>query len=114
MVMNTDKKPRNGVYEWIFQRLANLLIVVYGAIAASHFLSAAAADHHATVAFFSQGWFKLFSLLVLVIICLNSVLAGWQIAGDYINKNPSINKLCMFACIAITIIYLICGFSLLI
>ena len=111
----------NGVYQWLFQRKTNFLIVVYGLVMASHFLSDAATDYDATVAFFSKGWVIFFSALVLILICLNSVLAGWQIAGDYVgkiagkdaDKEALINKLFMGACIIITIGYLIFGFILL-
>ena len=35
----------NGVYQWLFQRKTNFLIVVYGLVMASHFLSDAATDY---------------------------------------------------------------------
>jgi succinate dehydrogenase / fumarate reductase, membrane anchor subunit len=114
MALNIDKMPRNGVYEWIFQRTTNLLIVIYGLIVASHFLSEATADYGTMVALFNQGWFKLFNLLMIVIACLNSVLAGWQIAGDYLNKHSELNKLFMWVCTIVTFVYLVFGVSLLV
>ena len=113
MVLNMCSKQRNGVSEWLFQRTANLLAVLYGLVMVSHFLSESATDYAATVAFFSEGWVILFSALVLVFNCLNSVLAGWQIAGDYLNKNANINKLFMRACIAVTAVYLVFGLFIL-
>ncbi len=113
MVLNLCKKQSNGVSEWLFQRATNFLIVLYGLVMASYFLSKSAADYEAMVEFFSEGWVILFSALVLVLACLNSILAGWQIAGDYLNKDKNLNKLFMRACIAITVIYLFFGLFIL-
>ena len=113
MAINISETRRSGVYEWIFQRVTNVLIVIYGLIMASHFLSEATADYSAMVAFFNQGWVILFSALILVLICLNSVLAGWQIAGDYLNKMPALNKLFMRVCMVVTVGYLLFGLVLL-
>ena len=113
MFLSLCKKQRNGVLEWFFQRATNCLIVLYGLVMASHFLSESAADYESTVKFFSEGWVILFSALVLVFACLNSILAGWQIAGDYLNKDKNLNKLFMSACIAVTVVYLLFGLFIL-
>ena len=112
MVINSNTS-RNGVCEWVFQRVTNLIIVLYGLFMVSFFLSECAADYDAMVSFFSEGWVVLLSALVLILACLNSILAGWQIAGDYLNKNANLNRLFMWVCIAVTAGYLVFGLFIL-
>ncbi len=72
-----------GVTQWIFQRFCNLIFVVFGLwlllfltgnIDAQKIQSLIAGDA------------KVILLIVLGLACLNSILAGWQIAGDYAKK----------------------------
>ena len=82
-----DKK-RNGVKEWIFQRVSNLLIFSYAIFYIVNLLVMGDVNYEAWVAFHSTLWFKLFSSATLVIVMLNSLLAGWQIGTDYTQKVP--------------------------
>ena len=68
MVLNVSKRQRNGVCEWVFQRITNFLVVLYALLMASCFLSESADNYDALVAFFSEGWVVLFSALVLIMI----------------------------------------------
>ena len=74
----------SGVKQWIFQRIANALFVTFGIFLLCIFLNS---DGLSYAALQSQlvSW-KWYLAIVLVFACINGVLAGWQIDGDYAKK----------------------------
>ncbi len=79
---------RNGVSEWIFQRISNIAIISWFVVYTTLVLCTAPATYESWIALHSALWFKVFSTLVLILACFNSILAGWQIGTDYIQKVP--------------------------
>lgn len=79
---------RNGVHEWMFQRFSNLLIVIYAAVYIGLVLTMSEVNYENWLALHQTSWFKGFSTFTLVVVMLNSVLAGWQIGTDYTQKVP--------------------------
>ncbi|MGB1191700.1 MAG: succinate dehydrogenase, hydrophobic membrane anchor protein [Pseudomonadales bacterium] len=75
-----------GVKQWIFQRLSNVAIVLFGFWLA-YFL---ASPGHITFGtlndLLNDQASVIFFTTVLILAGLNSILAGWQIAGDYAEK----------------------------
>lgn len=79
---------RNGVREWIFQRFSNLLIIIFAAVYIGLFWSLETINYESWQAMHNALWFKLFATFTLIVVMLNSVLAGWQIGTDYTQKVP--------------------------
>lgn len=79
---------RNGVYEWIFQRISNLLIITYAGVYIYLINSMQTFDYNHWVAMHSANWFIWFTSFTLVVVMANSILAGWQIGTDYTQKVP--------------------------
>jgi succinate dehydrogenase / fumarate reductase membrane anchor subunit len=77
---------RNGVREWIFQRMSNVMIFVYAIVYIYLMLSLDNMDYNAWVAMHSSLWFKWYSSITLLIVVINALLAGWQIGTDYTQK----------------------------
>lgn len=73
-----------GVKQWLFQRSSNLLFVVFGLCLLVAL--ARGADLAALDGWLEGGISRIFLIVVWVFACFNSVLAGWQIAGDYAPK----------------------------
>ena len=92
MGMTAAEKARSGTKEWIFQRVANLAIVLYGLVFVALVAGMDTVDYASWKALYDAAWFKLYSSLTLILVCLNSILAGWQIGADYI-KEDGTNKL---------------------
>jgi len=86
MGMTAAEKNRNGIREWVFQRATNFLVILYGVVMLCFFLSADGFSYDTLSLLFSKTWFVLYTLITLACACLNSVLAGWQIATDYGRK----------------------------
>lgn len=77
---------RNGIREWIFQRVSNVVIFAYGIFYIFMVMSMGDASYSEWVAMHSGALFKIVSTIALVIAMLNSLLAGWQIGTDYTQK----------------------------
>lgn len=87
MGMTASEKARSGTREWLFQRSANLAICLWAVIFISRFLASDTSSYAGWQSFFSPLWFKIYTSITLLLICLNSVLAGWQIGADYVKPN---------------------------
>lgn len=79
---------RNGVTEWIFQRVSNLAIFIFAAVYIGLILNMQTVDYPSWKALHDATWFKLYASFTLVLVMLNSILAGWQIGTDYTQKVP--------------------------
>ena len=79
---------RSGPIDNLFQRISNSVVIVYAAFLVLWLVSQSGVSYDSWSALFGAGWFKVFSIIALIFACLNSLLAGWQIGGDYIKKVP--------------------------
>lgn len=108
MGMTAAEKARSGTKEWIFQRISNLAIVLYGLVFVILVAGMDTVDYASWQALYGATWFKLYSSLTLILVCLNSILAGWQIGTDYV-KAEGANKLYSLVVKAGSGIYLVFG-----
>ena len=100
-----------GVMHWLFQRTSNLVFVLFGVFLLATLFNGVSGP--ALDAALSGGASRLFIILVLVLACLNSILAGWQIAGDYAHKiNVSASILTGLGAV-VSLAYLLVGFQIL-
>ena len=99
-----------GVKQWVFQRVCNLIFVLFGL----WLLVALISGQPTTLAsLLADSTTQLFLAVVLVLAGLNSMLAGWQIAGDYAHKiNVNSGILTGFA-VVVSAAYILMGLSLL-
>lgn len=103
MGVNSAMSKRSGTREWLFQRLANAAICLWAIIFISQLLCLET-DYQAWQQLFSPTWFKVYSSITLIVICLNGILAGWQIGTDYIKAN-ALNSAYMLLVKASSLIY---------
>lgn len=98
---------RLGVKHWVFQRVSNALIVIFGVVLAATLASGVTFEGlQATLA---NPLVKVYLVVTLAIVCANSVLAGWQIAGDYAKKF-GFNASAMVGFTAVvSVAYFVCG-----
>lgn len=100
----------NGVRQWVFQRIANVCIVAFVVILFATVFGGV--SYESLAALMGATWFKVFALVVLVMGCLNSVLAGWQIVGDYARKFHLPENLLMTIVVLTTIGFFVAGILL--
>lgn len=102
-----------GVRQWLFQRACNLIFVLFGAWLLIALLSGSLNSFESANSLLSGGMNKVILAVVLLLAAANSVLAGWQIAGDYAHKiNVSENILVGIA-ILVSVAYVIFGITIL-
>lgn len=75
---------QSGTKHWVFQRFSNLYIVLYSAFILGFIAFSPVTNYHELVGLFDNASVKVFSSIGVFLFALNSVLAAWQIAGDYI------------------------------
>ena len=97
----------NGVRQWVFQRVANVFLVVFGAFLIMTF--AKGLSYESLVSLTSSSGFKMFALVTLILGSLNAILAGWQIVGDYATKFGLSDKLLMTIVVAGTVVGFVAG-----
>jgi len=105
-------KARSGTREWVFQRLSNVAICLWVVIFIGLILTLDTATFSDWKALFSPMWFKVYTSISLIMVCLNAVLAGWQIGTDYIKPN-CINRIYMAVVIVGSISYSVLGLAIL-
>jgi succinate dehydrogenase / fumarate reductase membrane anchor subunit len=102
-----------GVKQWIFQRLSNVAIVVFGFWLVYFLASPGAITAETINDLFSNTASLIYLTITLVLAGLNSILAGWQIAGDYAEKfNLNQTFLVSFGTI-VSVAYIAVGFCIL-
>ena len=100
----------NGVNQWIFQRSANLVTIVFILVLAVIVVQGVTYESLSTL--MAQTWFKVYLAVTLVIGSANSVLAGWQVVGDYAGKIGVPIWLLTGLCMLVTLIYFVLALTL--
>lgn len=103
----------DGVKQWIFQRITNALIVTFGLVLVLVLLSGRASTYDSLAELVRTSGLVYYLAIVLVFSCVNSVLAGWQIEGDYSRKFGIPQKLLTAGCVVVSLIYLVYGLKIL-
>ncbi len=102
----------SGVTQWKFQRISNAVFVIFGVVLLINILSNGL-SYEALNGLFDNTAFKLYALVTLVLACGNSILAGWQITGDYAAKFNIPPCAMMGVTVIVSVVYLIWGIVLL-
>jgi len=100
----------SGIKHWIFQRVSNALIVLFGIFLAATLASDLSFD--SLQALLSNSLTQVYLLITLAFACLNSMLAGWQIAGDYAKKFNIPHNGMVGVAVVVSIAYFVMGLSL--
>ncbi len=103
----------NGVRQWIFQRVSNALIISFGICLLCVLLSSDGLTYASLTELFSGQGFKIYAAIVLIFSCLNSVLAGWQIDGDYAKKFGMPQNVLTVTAAIVSLLFLFFGLGLL-
>lgn len=101
----------NGVSQWMFQRTTNAVLVVFGLLLLVTFFNGL--TYESLTSLLGATWFKIFAVITLVLGCINSMLAGWQIVGDYAKKFHLPGSLLMVIIGVVTAVFFVTGLGLL-
>lgn len=102
---------KNGVKQWVFQRFANAAFVLFGVCMLTVLMAQNGLSYESLSSLFASLGFKLYLLATLVLAAVNSILAAWQIDGDYAKKFGIPTNIITIAAAIISAIYLLYGLS---
>jgi succinate dehydrogenase hydrophobic membrane anchor protein len=103
----------NGISQWLFQRLSNALIISFGIGLLYTLLAADGLSYSSVSALFGGTLITSYLAVVLVFSCVNGVLAGWQIDGDYTAKFGLPKNMITIIAIFVSLVFLVYGLMLL-
>ena len=103
----------SGVKQWVFQRISNALIVTFGVALIFVLLSGDGFTYESLTQLVTSSGFKYYLIVVLLFACANSLLAAWQIEGDYAKKFGLPGMMISIVALVVSIAYLIYGLKLL-
>ena len=102
-----------GVIEWIFQRVSNAVIILFGLWLLATLIMNGGMSQEALAGLLESGVARIVLFVVLLLAGVNSLLAGWQIAGDYAEKFGLNQPLMVWGTGVISAAYVVVGAMLL-
>ncbi len=97
---------KSGTKQWVFQRVSNILIVLFSLLVTVLFFTTPLYSYDTVTALIDKTWFKITASLCMLFFTANSMIAGWQIAGDYVKANIA-NKIFNIVCILASVTSLV-------
>jgi len=119
MVTNVTSLGRNGLYDWLVQRISAVIILMYVLCHAAIIFTTPEMDYVRWRALFSDAGMKIFSLATLVALCAHAWVGIWTVATDYLttrmlgSKGTFVRILFLVICLGITMVYFIWGIMIL-
>lgn len=84
MVTNVTSLGRNGVYDWLVQRISAVILLAYFLFLAFYVGSHPDLTFLQWRALFASDWMRAFSLLALFALCAHAWIGMWTIFTDYL------------------------------
>lgn len=110
---------RNGVSDWIIQRVSAVILAAYTFFIIGFLLLTPVIDYGVWHNLFSQLWVKIFSFLALISVAAHGWIGLWGVVTDYLTprmagkKALALRLLVLFMYAIITIAYLVWGIDIL-
>jgi succinate dehydrogenase / fumarate reductase, membrane anchor subunit len=102
----------NGVQQWVFQRVSNVVFIIFAVVLLKTILTQGL-TYDGLNALLDTTVFKVYALMTLLFAGANSILAGWQITGDYAAKFNIPPALMMGVTVIVSVFYVVWGGMLL-
>ncbi len=84
MVAIATSLGRNGVHDWIIQRVTAVILAVFSIYVMYFFASTPNLDQQQLVAFFTQPVVRWFAIASIISISLHAWIGLWIVSTDYI------------------------------
>ncbi|MDN6320872.1 MAG: succinate dehydrogenase, hydrophobic membrane anchor protein [Marinobacter sp.] len=101
---------RNGVQDWIIQRVSAYVLAFYTLFLLGFFVTTDV-DYQSWTALFDQAWFKIFTLLALLSIGAHAWVGLWTVSTDYI-KSAMQRFLFQAAFMLVIFVYVVWGIQI--
>lgn len=119
MVTSAASLSRNGVTDWIIQRVTAVILALYTLFICGYLLNNPELTHADWVHLFDQSWVRVFTLLALLATCAHAWIGMWTIGTDYIRAHyfgraaDACRFIYLIGCVLIILVYLLWGLQIL-
>jgi len=111
VVMNVTGFGRNGLSDWLVQRISAVILVVYFVVMMGFFVTATCGDtltYERWVAFMGCALMRIFSFLALMSVIAHAWIGLWTVSTDYI-KPANLRLAFQLVCFLVLFAYLSFG-----
>ena len=119
MVTSVTSLGRNGLYDWLIQRVSAIIVLLYVLCHASIILFTPDITYAWWRELFAGTAMRIFSLLTLAALCAHAWIGMWTVATDYLTtrmlgrKATAIRLLFLVLCCGVLAVYFIWGVTIL-
>jgi len=119
MVTAVSTLGRNGVADWVIQRVSALILAAYTIFIVAFIGANPQLDFATWHGLFDQLWMRIFSLMTLISMAAHGWIGLWAVLTDYVtermmgSKALTLRILVLGAYAVVTLAYLVWGFEML-
>jgi succinate dehydrogenase / fumarate reductase membrane anchor subunit len=113
MVTSITSLGKNGIYDWLVQRVTAVVLLSWFLYIGFVIAGADSLDYPTWKALFAQSWMRIFTLLALLSLCAHAWIGMWTISTDYFTTRmlgsaaTLIRFVFQFACLIVLIVYFV-------
>ncbi|MAL98338.1 succinate dehydrogenase, hydrophobic membrane anchor protein [Hydrocarboniclastica marina] len=108
MVTSITNFGRNGVYDWVFQRVTAVVLALYTLFLVGFVLASPELDYQSWAALFASTWMRIFSLMAIFSLAIHAWIGLWIVVTDYL-KSAAVRFSFQIILGAVTFVYLVWG-----
>ena len=112
MVTSVTNFGRNGVSDWLMQRVTAVVLAAYTVFIIGYFLLHPDLTYTQWSGLFETTWVRIFSLLALISLGAHAWVGLWTVSTDYI-KPTGLRFLFQAAVVIAIFVYIVWGFQIL-
>ena len=112
MVTSVTNYGRNGVHDWIIQRVSAVVLALYTLFLLGYVIATPDLQFAQWQGLFACTGMKVFSLAALISICAHAWIGMWTISTDYL-KAAGVRFVFQAVCAAALFVYLVWGIDIL-
>ncbi|RMF17791.1 MAG: succinate dehydrogenase, hydrophobic membrane anchor protein [Gammaproteobacteria bacterium] len=112
MVNPATNYGKNGVQDWIVQRLTAVILAIYTLFIIGTLILSGDVTYAGWKALFSLTWVRVFSLMALLSVLAHAWVGLWTVSTDYI-KPPMVRFLFQLFCGVLLFVYVVWGVEVL-
>ena len=83
MVTSVTSLGRNGLYDWLVQRVSAVVLLLWVVFVAYFVATSAPLTFVAWQQLFAQTWMRIFTLAAVLALCAHAWIGMWTISTDY-------------------------------
>lgn len=112
MVTSVTNLGRNGVYDWVVQRVSAVVLALYTLFLAGFILFSSDLDYPTWAALFETTWMRIFSIMAIISLAVHAWVGLWVVATDYL-KSTVARISFQIICGALTFVYVVWSIQIL-